>query len=138
MNDPLAAALSSLAPVPAALNRERLMYEAGLTAGRRAGRRNGRTVAIIAVAVAVLMAVRPTEKKPEIVFTKHDMLPTVREPAVVVAPEPETANTAEVARWLELRNAVLADGVDALPPAPPGTADPAGTSPLRGRTPNFD
>lgn len=115
--DPLAESLASLLPSPASLNRDLLNYEAGRAAGARSTGRWRLAAGLGFTSSAVLVAFGLARPPAVIVQSK----------VVVVEPSPSPASTApaaeantELVQMLKLRNAVLADGVDELPPAPPG------------------
>ena len=117
--DPLETALASLTPA-ATVNRDRLMYEAGRSAGGRAVRLwRGATAAGTATA-AGLLAVTFARPPAVEVRTETVYVDRVAPPAVPV----ESPAAPDLARWLQLRDAVLADGVAALPPAPPPAGSP--------------
>jgi hypothetical protein len=122
--DPLAAALHSLTPAPVALNRDRLLFEAGRAAGSRTVRR-WRSVAVgggfAALGLAIVLASQPHPHTQVALPVVPLVMPT---PLVLAANAAESTSSEERLRWLQLRDAVLANGVDELPPAPPGMAVP--------------
>ena len=75
---------------------------------------------LAANSLAVIFATRPPDVvvRPEIVYVDRQ-LPTPE--ATVAAPESDAPATTDLVRWLRLRDEVLANGIAALPPAPPAT-----------------
>lgn len=120
-------ALLALAPTPPALDRDRLLYEAG----RRAARRRGRVwpaataaLTLLALALGGVLVLRPTPPPAErIVYIPTPAVP----PESTLAPEARPP-TADPGGYFQLRDQLLARGLDALPaPAPASAAGPPAT-----------
>ena len=127
----LEASLGKLAPCPAALDRDRLLFEAGRASARPGRLWQGAAAAasLTAAALALLLVLRPapvTVVEPRVVYV-HER------PAPQPAPEDPATPPAEVAtaddeapvpqtEYLRRRQEVLRWGVDMLPPPVPGTA----------------
>lgn len=111
----LEAFLQSLAPHPAALDRDRLMYQAGRTSAAGRGWLWPSASAVLAAAVAVLGAALWLRPDPAVVERVVYLPP----PAPVDEPAPVTGPPVQ-ADYLRLRQEVLLHGVDVLarPPAP--------------------
>jgi len=122
----LEAALASLAPARPAIDRDRLLYQAGLLAGRSAYRRWAAAATAAAVVLAAILAVVaafPRGAAERIVYVRR---PAAR-PDQPLHLEPWTLGTATGqaprAEYLHLRSEVLAKGLGALPPAASGSGD---------------
>jgi hypothetical protein len=129
------AALSALAPLPAPIDRDRLLYRAGqvsMAKGRWAWPGATAVLALVAVTLGVALCLRPA---PQPII--HIVHVAVREPVPVApavaerppAPEEADATTGvDRERWLaqadhlKLREQVLRWGLDVLPNPPPGPA----------------
>jgi hypothetical protein len=115
----LAAALGSLSPAPAAVDRDRLMYEAG-----RESMRNTRRIwpalaaagFLLATALGTLLAVRPPTEK--IVHVQVERPQEGPRPAPAVAPQDHDSRDAPSTYW-KLHVFVMERDVDELPPPPP-------------------
>ena len=121
----LEAALASLAPARPAIDRDRLLYQAGLLAGRSAYRRWAAVATAAAVVLAATLAVVATFPRgatERIVYVRRAAKPD--QPRRL---EPWTVGiaTGEAPRaeYLHLRSEVLAKGLGALPPAASGSGD---------------
>lgn len=138
--DPLAAALAELRPAPPALNRDRLMFAAGAASQRPVARLWMLTAGFLAamgfaagiyVRPATVVYVetppsagppaRPAETPPSAV---EPFVPRPEERSYPRDLKPEPADR-DAARWLRLRNDVLAGGLGTLPDAgrPSGPGD---------------
>ncbi len=131
MTDPLETALAGLAPTPPAVNRDRLLFEAGRAAGcRTANRWRAATHGggLLAAGLAVALFTRSPEVvvRTEFVPVEKPLPAPEPPPLPPPSPEPDPSAAGAVARWLNLRDAVLADGLTALPPAP-AAGPPAGS-----------
>jgi hypothetical protein len=114
----LATALSALAPRPAVLDRDRLMF----AAGRRSARCSrlwpcvSALLAVLSVGLGTALVLRP---EPRVVYVTPPAPPP---PAPAEAREPTVAakddHWQEQIESLRLRNRVLRLGVEALPEAP--------------------
>ncbi len=122
---PIEEALAALRPAASGPDRDRLMWEAG-RASRRTPTAWPVATALLALAVAAL-ALWPREAPPPRVVQR--VVYVTREPAPALpASLPPVAAVPQALAWkpagpgyLELRRAVLARGVDALPERPGGT-----------------
>ncbi len=148
------AALKALLPVPAALDRDRLMFRAGRAAHRspawRAGLLAG-LLALLAGAGGTFLVMRDSGLRVEYVsvYVSPATAPKPPPPAespkapstpapesspvpVVALPEPTwdwfASMTSPAGGYLQLRDQALRWGVEALPSAPAGVAE--GTAPL--------
>jgi hypothetical protein len=137
--DPLAAALADLQPAPAELNRDRLMFAAGAASQRPVARLWMLTAGFLAaMGFAAGMYVRPStvvyvERPPSAGAPARSAVPEVPPPAPERVParseerersEPlpdlrglsqRPPGDPDVARWLRVRNDVLAAGLGLLP-----------------------
>lgn len=126
----LEAALTTLAPLPCRLSRDRLMFQAGKQAGRVRWIWPGTAaaLALLAAGLGVALMIRPKSQPEErIVYVPIQRpanslpatLPSQPEAEATVGPE-HVAESAGMPRadYLQLRERVLRLGVDALP-APP-------------------
>jgi hypothetical protein len=116
----LATALSALAPRPAVLDRDRLMF----AAGRQSARRSrlwpcvSALLAVLSVGLGTALVLRP---EPRVVYVTPPAPPP---PAPAPAESREPTVAAKDDHWqeqiesLRLRNRVLRLGVEALPEAP--------------------
>jgi len=137
----LSAALGGLTPAPPALNRDRLLFEAG----RRAGRRRAWPLAACAFAalsaglglrLATVPAPAPVERVVYVPASRERQRPEdekLVQPPVAHAPgsPDQTTVFAAIPRpagadYLHLRDQVVRFGADSLPP-PPAAAPPAPT-----------
>jgi hypothetical protein len=124
----LASALGALAPAQPVIERDEVLYQAGLAAGRRTARRwRGVSAALAAclLAAITLPAQRTTPPQPPApVAVERNIAPPVAvETQIEPAPEPREAMIA-VGRYAQLRNAVLAHGMSALPPMTDSDPEP--------------
>jgi len=118
--DELAAALGALAPTRPAIDRDRLLYQAGRAAGRRTARLWQGASAVLAACLVVAVVVPaggPTEPGANIAnrpdrSTEVPIAPAGRND---VAPAPGPASPLG-GSYAQLRDAVLAHGMEALPP----------------------
>ena len=112
----LEAALAELAPRPAAINRDRLMFEAGRRAAQRHSWLAPGIAAVLASAVTMAVALLGYHPEPRVV--------QVQVPAAPVQgfSQFQEALIIDDARWerraeaLRLRNDIIERGLDALPP----------------------
>ena len=116
----LEAALASLAPAGPGIDRDRLLYHAGLAAGRSACRRwaaAATAAAVVLAAVLAVVATFPRGATERIVYVR----PAAAKPDRPHRLEPWTVQvaTGDAARpeYLRLRREVLARGLGALPAA---------------------
>jgi hypothetical protein len=122
-------ALATLRPVPAAFDRDRLMFRAGLAAGRR--RRwlwpwAAVALALLATGLAMALVIRPNPQVVErVVYRDRDEPPSP--PAVVDVPA-DSASSQAVERYFRFRDELLSRGIDAIPESPAG---PPAESPER-------
>jgi hypothetical protein len=129
MND-LEASLARLAPSPAALDRDRLMFQAGRASVRVRWLWPACTGAAVltAASLALVLALRPApisvveqrvvivrQETPPPVPPHSDPLPEPRRETLVWSDEPLPQT-----EYLRRRQEVLRWGVDMLPPPPPG------------------
>lgn len=119
----LEAALASLSPARPAIDRDRLLYQAGLAAGRSAYRRWAGVATAAAVVLAASLAVVaafPRGTAERIVYVSRPAAQSDQPPSL----EPWTAQAAPGeaprAEYLRLRSEVLARGLGALPASAPG------------------
>jgi|SRR6516162_4610825 len=126
------AALSSLAPAPAAIDRDRLLFQAGRASALRrrwlwCGLGAASTAGAAVVAWALLMLNHP-EPSVRVVYVPMTMsLPgPSKEPSSTDSMASAASLAAEAARWepsgtgyLSLERQVLRAGIDALPSSPP-------------------
>lgn len=133
--DPLAAALSNLAPRSSELNRDRLMYEAGrsaalasITPNRSALRFWKITTSLSTLTAAFLAALtlpqlmeQPVEGPVPVRLTQQEASPSETQPAsepdsiLVLSPRPgRTVRSGEMS-YLDRRNLVIAHGIETLP-----------------------
>lgn len=149
----LEAALASLAPQPARLNRDRLLFEAGRRAARpsRLWPVSAVTLACVALAQAGILLLRPAPA----VVERYVLLPSRPEPAPAVKPvapaeqpaPPAVASAKRDEAWpagdssWSLRDQVLRWGVDIIPDPPPvapvSPREPAGSSTSASEGPRF-
>jgi hypothetical protein len=121
----LETALAALAPRPATLDRDRLMF----LAGQRAAARRGWVLPCAAAAVAAattLVAVLLLYQPPTNIVYRE--IPQSPPPAPSAFAEYSEAGPPPTGEYILLRNRVLTAGVDALPALPP--------DPSSGPTPN--
>jgi hypothetical protein len=123
----LASALGALAPAQPVIERDEVLYQAGLAAGRRTARRwRGVSAALAAclLAAITLPAQRTTPPRPAPVAVERIIAPPVAvEPQIEPAPEPRTVMIPS-GQYAQLRNAVLAHGMSALPPMTDSDPEP--------------
>jgi len=121
---PIEEALAALRPAACGPDRDRLMWEAG-RASRRTPTAWPIATALLAVAVAALAAWPREAPAPRVVervvYVTRDPAPAVPVslPPVAAAPQEQAWQPAGPG-YLELRRAVLARGVDAIPEGPGG------------------
>jgi hypothetical protein len=116
----LEAALTSLAPRRAGIDRDRLMFQAGQRAARRRGWVMPSIAAVLASAVTLAGALLLHHPEPRIV---RDSSP-LHAPSAHSRAEPEADESRlQCAEGLRLRNEVLQGGLDAIP-KPPITEEP--------------
>jgi hypothetical protein len=126
----LEAALAGLAPAPAVLDRDRLMFRAGLAASRRPGWLwPGATgVLVLATAtLAVLLALRPGPVVVERVVDRDVPVRVERQPEQG-PPARETDEPSwggEAGRYFQTREQLLRRGLDGVPVPPPLAPAPA-------------
>jgi hypothetical protein len=115
-------ALGALVPVPTRFTEPQISYQAGLLAGKRQVNR-WRAVAVIALALTAYTFVdRP---RPPVV--KNDQVAD-RSPQSQPETNPFNSPNIVAASYLRLRDAVVRDGWDALPPASGGgNVEPSAT-----------
>jgi hypothetical protein len=123
-------ALRSLRPLPAGLDRDELMFRAGQAArGRRPGLRLASrfllalVAALVGGSIAWLVRPRVSERVVRVAVERPVLRVVELSPALPSGAEPEGRYLA--ADYLQLRDRVLAHGVDALPS---GDAVPDGVS----------
>ncbi len=117
----LEAALRSLRPAAAAIERDRLMFQAGRATVRRSGRAWLGAVAVLAAALGASLLHRPQPRIVErIVRVQTPATPTVAGAAFASAGQTDWTGQG---RYLRLRERLLAEGLDALP-APAEVATP--------------
>ena len=126
----LEAALAGLAPAPAALDRDRLMFRAGLAAARRPGWLWPGAAGVLSLAtatLAVLLAVRPGPEVVERVVYREVPVRIERQPE----PGPpgrevdEPSWGGEAGRYFQTREQLLRWGLDGVPVPPPLMPAPA-------------
>jgi hypothetical protein len=135
MND-VEASLGKLSPSPAALDRDRLMFQAGRASVRVPWLwpAAAATATLTAAALALVLVFRPAPLsvvETKVVIIHKETLP----PTPFSEPPPESWVKAEVwtdeprpqTDYLRRRQEVLRWGVDMLPPTPPGEASSAPT-----------
>jgi hypothetical protein len=125
----LETALAALRPAPAAFDRDRLMFRAGVTAARRhRWLWPGTTAALALLAAGLGMALvfRPNPQVVERVVCRDRDEPPAP-PAVVDVPADSASNQA-VERYFRFRDELLSRGIDAIPESPAG---PPAESPER-------
>jgi hypothetical protein len=141
----LAAALKALAPAPARLDRDRLLYRAGQVSARRTGwlwpATAAAVVALAAGALTGALALRPGPQTVERIVVVNKAMPAPlpvpprlppqappEKPQAAPVPPVQSLSAEAVARetfpegYLRLRDQVLRWGVDALPSRPAGAA----------------
>ena len=121
----LEAALAALAPRPASLDRDRLMFLAGQRAAVRRGWVLPCAAAVLAAAATLLAVLLLYQPPTRIVYVD---VPQPQSPAPSAVAQDVDAGQPPSGEYILLRNRVLTAGVDALPRLPP--------DPSSGPTPN--
>ncbi len=144
--NPIEAALGRLVPARSRLDRDRLMFQAGVNSARTRSSRSwawpaiAASLAVVALSESVVLAIRPG---PNIVVVRQPAS-GVKEPAI--APEPveiliqaQPAPSEEPEPWtpaggemLGLRQQVLRFGLEGLPDVPPLLSQADGAGPAAG------
>lgn len=122
----LEGALRALKPASPALERDRLMFEAGKAAGSGPGWLwPTATAAALLVALGLSATLFLREPPERVVYVKVSEPPPVPEPIAIEIEPTKPAPPTRLA-YLSLRERVLRDGVDGLPPptAVPSTKPP--------------
>ena len=123
----LEAALAALAPMPAKVDRDRLMFLTGQAAAMAARKRRGKSTWLAAVSLAanVFLAVALGSLLARGPKATDRLVQSVSPPAVLetIGPAvPDTVTTAAECSYLRLRKLVLEQGVEALPNPSSGSA----------------
>jgi hypothetical protein len=121
----LEAALAGLPPAPAGLDRDRLMFRAGLAASRRPGWLWPGAAGVLGLAtatLAVLLALRPEPVVVERVVYRDVPVRVERQPARETD-EPSWGE--EAGRYFQAREQLLGRGLDGVPVPPPLPPPPA-------------
>lgn len=134
MDRELEAALGGLRIAPAAISRDRMMFDAGRASARRRSRLWQGSAAVLAIALLVSIALRPApigpERPTEAVARQQISIEPVAQSAAHV--EPLNLERAQAFRqYIRMRRAVLERGVEVIPasdgirdnPAPPLTRE---------------
>jgi hypothetical protein len=117
----LETALAALRPAPPALDRDRLMFRAGLASARR-GRWlwTGTTAALALVAAGLGTALVLRPAPPTIERTVYVEKPEPPSPQAVESIPADSASSRAVERYFRFRDELLSRGLDALPEPPAG------------------
>jgi hypothetical protein len=128
----LEASLRTLAPTPAAVDRDRLMYAAGRASAPRAWAwpLAAVTSTLAACVLGVLLLLRPESRPAERIVYVPVPAPSPEQPTVEPASTPEEAAPSWLApsRSRRLEEQILRWDLDALPPTPTPGGRPTGES----------
>jgi hypothetical protein len=127
----LEAALAALAPRPAALDRDAILYRAGRASVRRWQWATALSTTV-ALALAVTLLLHPAVDRGSAVPVQPPPAPTMTSPAPPDSEPSPPAGEPVLSAYLRLQEQLLSRGLDGLPPlaAGPGPSDPVTTENL--------